>query len=49
MRRLGGFLAPFGASLITANAALLFESIPYVAWLMFPLVATSFPGDRARG
>jgi hypothetical protein len=40
--------AAFGASLITANAALLFASIPYVAWLMFPLAAHAYLRDRGR-
>jgi hypothetical protein len=38
-----------GASLIALNAALLYVSIPYVAWLAFPLVANAYLNDPARG
>jgi len=40
--------AMFEPSLIIANAALLSVSIPYVAWLMFPLVAISYRRGGAR-
>lgn len=39
----------FEASLITLNVALLYVSIPFAAWLMFPLVAHAYLRDPARG
>ena len=38
----------FGASLLTANAALLYVSIPYAAWLMFPLAVSAYLRDGER-
>jgi hypothetical protein len=40
--------AAFGASLLTANVALLYVSIPYTAWLVFPLVVTAYLRDGER-
>ena len=38
----------FGASLLTASAALLYVSIPSVAWLMFPLAVSAYLRDGER-
>ena len=49
---LGGLVGlGFGASLLTVNAALLYVSIPYVAWLIFPLAVSAYfrDGERRRG
>lgn len=41
-----GLSASLEPSLILANAVLLYVSIPYVAWLTFPLVVASYLADR---